>query len=57
MIKLEQVNFVYNNTKPDTGVHNINLQIPKGQVVLRFGILKNGTNKRGEFVEFTYFCI
>lgn len=37
MIKLEQVNFVYNNTKPDTGVHNINLQIPKGQVVLLCG--------------------
>ena len=37
MIKLEQVNFVYNNAKSDAGVHNINLQIPKGQVVLLCG--------------------
>ena len=37
MIKLEQVDFVYNHAKSDAGVHNINLQIPRGQVVLLCG--------------------
>lgn len=37
MIKFEQINFRYNNATSDTGVHSINLQIPKGQVVLLCG--------------------
>lgn len=42
MIKLEQVDFVYNHAKSDAGVHNINLQIPRGQVVLLCGSSRCG---------------
>ena len=37
MIKFEQINFTYNNAKSDAGAHQINLHIPKGQVVLLCG--------------------
>lgn len=33
MIDLKNVDFIYNNAKTDTGVHQVNLEIPKGQVV------------------------
>ncbi len=37
MIDLKNVDFIYNNAKTDTGVHQVNLEIPKGQVVLLCG--------------------
>ena len=37
MIDLKNVDFIYNNAKTDTGVHQVNLKIPKGQVVLLCG--------------------
>lgn len=37
MIELKNVNFTYNNSDDGAGVHNINLAIPQGQVVILCG--------------------
>ena len=37
MISLKNVDFIYNNAKADIGVHQIDLEISKGEVVLLCG--------------------
>lgn len=37
MINLKNVDFTYNNAKTNIGVHHVNLEISKGQVVLLCG--------------------
>lgn len=38
MIEFRDVNFTYQNAKNDAGIHDINLTIPQGQVVLLCGV-------------------
>ena len=37
MISLKNVDFIYNNAQADIGVHQIDLEISKGEVVLLCG--------------------
>lgn len=37
MIEFENVNFTYRSARNDAGVHDVNLSIPQGQIVLLCG--------------------